>query len=76
MAAGKKRKGIPALHVFDLDNRLIMENAGKKKITVNTNKPSYFGWELNVSNLRPGIYRVDVLLDSDTVWRTFFRMDE
>jgi trypsin-like peptidase len=71
-----KRKGVPALHVFDLDNRLIFENAGKKKITVNTNKLSYSGWEMDVSTLPPGIYRVDVLLDADTVWRTFFRVIE
>jgi hypothetical protein len=70
----EKRKGIPALHVFDLDNRLIFENAGKKKITVNTNKLSYTAWEVDVSTIPPGIYRVDVLLDADTVWRTFFRV--
>lgn len=72
----EKRKGIPALHLFDLDNRLIFENAGKKKITVNTNKLSYTAWEVDVATLRPGIYRVDVLLDTDTVWRTFFRVVE
>ena len=72
----EKRKGVPALHVFDLDNRLIFENAGKKKITVNTNKLSYTAWEVDVATIRPGIYRVDVLLDSDTVWRTFFRVVE
>jgi hypothetical protein len=72
----EKRKGIPALHLFDLDNRLIFENAGKKKITVNTNKLSYTAWEVDVSTISPGIYRVDVLLDADTVWRTFFRVVE
>jgi len=72
----EKRKGIPALHLFDLDNRLIFENAGKKKITVNTNKLSYTAWEVDVSTIPPGIYRVDVLLDTDTVWRTFFRVVE
>jgi len=70
----EKRKGIPALRLFDLDNRMIFEDAGKKKITVNTNKLSYTAWELNIATLPPGIYRVDVLLDTDTVWRTFFRM--
>jgi hypothetical protein len=70
----EKHKGIPALRIFDLDNRLIFESAGKKKITVNTNKLSYSAWEINLSTLPPGIYRVDVLLEADTVWRTFFRM--
>jgi S1-C subfamily serine protease len=70
----EKRKGTPAVRVFDLDNRLIFEDAGKKRITVNTNKLSYTAWELSISTLPPGIYRVDILLDADTVWRTFFRM--
>jgi hypothetical protein len=70
----EKRKGIPALRLFDLDNHLVFEDAGKKKITVNTNKLSYSAWELTIGTLPPGIYRVDVLLDTDTVWRTFFRM--
>jgi trypsin-like peptidase len=72
----QKRKGIPALHLFNLDNRLILESAGKKKITVNTDRLSYSVWELNLSSLPPGIYRIDVLLDADTVWRTFFRLVE
>ena len=72
----EKHKGIPALRIFDLDNRLIFESAGKKKITVNTNKLSYTAWELDISTLPPGIYRIDVLLAADTVWRTFFRMVE
>ena len=72
----QKRKGVPALHLFNLDNRLIFESAGKKKITVNTDRLSYSVWELNISTLPPGIYRIDVLLDVDTVWRTFFRVVE
>jgi hypothetical protein len=32
--------------------------------------------EAQLPTLPPGIYRVDVLLDADTVWRTFFRMVE
>ena len=72
----EKHKGIPALRIFDLDNRLIFESAGKKKITVNTNKLSYTAWELDIATFPPGIYRIDVLLAADTVWRTFFRMVE
>jgi len=72
----EKHKGLPALRVFDLDNHLIFESAARKKITVNANKLSYSAWELNVATLSPGVYRVDVLLDTDTVWRTFFRMVE
>lgn len=72
----EKRKGLPSLRMFDLDNRLIFEGVGKKKITVLPNKLSYSAWEVDIATLPPGIYRVDVLLDTDTVWRTFFRMIE
>ena len=70
----EKRKGVPTLRLFDLDNHLIIESAGKKKITVTANRLSYSARELDLSKLSPGVYRVDVLLDADTVWRTFFRM--
>lgn len=72
----EKRKGYPSLRVYDLDNRLISETLNKKKITVTPNKLSYSLWDLNLAPLQPGIYRVDVLLDGDSVWRTFFRMVE
>lgn len=70
----EKRKGRPSLRLYDLDNRLITEEQNKKKITVSPNKLSYSAWDLNFTALPAGIYRVDVLLDTDIVWRTFFRM--
>lgn len=72
----EKRKGQPALRIYDIDNQLVNETVNKKKITVNPNKLSYSLWEMKFATLKPGIYRIDVLLDSDIVWRTFFRMVE
>ena len=72
----EKRKGYPSLRVYDLDNRMISETLNKKKITVTPNKLSYSLWDLNLAALGPGIYRIDVLLDGDFVWRSFFRMVE
>lgn len=72
----EKRKGKPSLRVYDLDNHLLMETENKKKITVNPNKLSYSAWELSFANVPAGIYRIDVSLDGDIVWRTFFRMVE
>lgn len=72
----EKRKGYPSLRLYDLDNKLISETLNKKKITVEPNKISYSLWDLNLATLSPGIYRFDVLLDGDFVWRTFFRMVE
>jgi S1-C subfamily serine protease len=72
----EKRKGRPSLRLYDLDNRLISEDQNKKKITVSPNKLSYSLWDLNFAGLPAGIYRFDVLLEADIVWRTFFRMVE
>jgi len=72
----EKRKGQPSLRLYDLDNHMISEYLNKKKITVIPNKLSYSLWEFNLSDLRPGIYHFDVLLDADFVWRTFFRVVE
>jgi S1-C subfamily serine protease len=70
----EKRKGIPSLQLYDLDNRLLSESPGKKKISVSPQKLSYSAWEFPLGNLPAGIYRLDVSLNSDTVWRTFFRI--
>jgi len=70
----QKRKGIPSLRLYDLDNHVLTESPGKKRISVNPQKLSYTAWELNLVNLAPGIYRIDVSLDADPVWRTFFRV--
>ncbi len=72
----EKRKGRPSLRLYDLDNRLISEEQNKKKITVSPSKLSYSAWDLNLAALPAGIYRFDVLLEADIVWRTFFRMVE
>jgi hypothetical protein len=74
--ADEKRKGSPSLRLYDLDNRLINEAPNKKKITVNPNKLSYSAWDLTFGNLPASIYRLDVLLEGDIVWRTFFRTVE
>ena len=72
----EKRKGVPALRLYDLDNHLINEIKAKKAISLSPNKIAYSIWQFQLSNLAPGIYRIDVLLDTDAVWRTFFRINE
>jgi trypsin-like peptidase len=70
----QKRKGVLSLRLYDIDNHLLTESQGKKKISIIPQKLSYTFWELNLINLAPGIYRIDISLDADAVWRTFFRI--
>ena len=70
----EKRKGYPSLRLYDLDNNLLNETLNQKKISITPSKLSYSLWEFNLGTLQPGIYRFDVLLEGDFVWRTFFRV--
>ena len=70
----EKRKGYPSLRLYDLDNNLLNETLNQKKISITPSKLSYSLWEFNLATLQPGIYRFDVLLEGDFVWRTFFRV--
>lgn len=71
----EKYKGLGHLRVYDLDNRLLGEG---KPVKVNFHPGTSYicSWELGVAGLAPGIYRVDILLDSDPAWRMFFRITE
>ncbi|MGH9712987.1 MAG: trypsin-like peptidase domain-containing protein [Candidatus Acidiferrales bacterium] len=70
-----KRKGTSALAVYDLDNKLIGQT-GSSKIELQTGKLSFFAGHLDISNLTPGIYRLDVLISGSPLWRTFFRITD
>ena len=72
----EKLKGLPALRIYDLDNHLLSEDKAKKAISVNPGKLSYSIWQVALASLPPGTYRIDVLLDADATWRTFFRIAE
>ncbi len=71
----EKRKGIAICRVFDLDTRKIGE--GKPlKINLKPDERMASRWEFGLQKLPSGIYRVDVLIDNDVVWRAFFRMTD
>jgi S1-C subfamily serine protease len=69
----EKRKAFAYLRVYDLDNRLLFESK-PLKISLRPNQILYSSWDLTLGNLPAGIYRIDVYLDADPVWRTFFRL--
>jgi S1-C subfamily serine protease len=72
----EKLKGLPSLRIYDLDNHLLSEDKAKKPINLSPGKLSYSIWQLALTGLPPGTYRIDVLLDTDAHWRAFFRIAE
>ena len=61
------------LHFYDLDNNLV----GKTKPTqlkLRKDKVTFVTWTINAAGLRPGIYRLDFLLDEQPLWRVYFEL--
>lgn len=69
----EKRKGRASVRLYNLDNKLLFESKFLK-VTLHPGEVFFSMWEMTLGeNTSPGIYRLDVVLDSDTVWRTFLK---
>jgi hypothetical protein len=66
-------RGQGSIRLFDAENTMIAASQPKR---VNYNRGSYSEsrWEFPLPP-KPGMYRVDVLVDATTYWRGFFRLD-
>ena len=71
----KKRKSSAALAIYDLDNHLIGQSASTK-LELSPGKMTFFAAPIDLVNLVSGVYRADVLVDGNPVWRTFFRVTD
>jgi len=71
----EKLKTSVALKFYDVENRLIGD--GKpQKFNAGRNDRSYHTWEIPIEGIKPGFYRLDVVLGDETAYRTFFRIAE
>jgi hypothetical protein len=68
-----KLKSIAFLRIYNIDNHLV---ATAKPLKVNLSKGQlmYSVWTLDIGQLPFGTYRVDLVLGTDPVWRSFFRL--
>ncbi len=65
---------LASLRIFDNGNHLLSESK-PGKVNVDAGKSTLSTWQIPLAALRPGaIYRVDVALDGDPVWRSYFRI--
>jgi len=68
-----KLKSIAFLRIYNIDNKLV-GTAKPLKVNLSKGQLIYSSWTLGVSQMPEGTYRVDLVLGSDPVWRSFFRL--
>lgn len=64
-------KGIVSGRVYDSNNRLILDVA-PKKISLEDKVPTRVAFDFAPASFAAGVYRVDVLWNSQPAWRTVF----
>ena len=71
----QKQDSTIQIEVFSEDNRRLQASE-PRKVRLRSSESFVQSWELPLAALRPGIYRVDVVLGVEPVWRTFFRLTD
>jgi len=66
-------KGTATMRVYDADNRTLGQSSSQK-VNLHSGALSLSSWEIPLASLPTGIYRVDVTLGDDIVWREFYRL--
>jgi hypothetical protein len=69
----KPFKGTATMAIFDADNRTLGKT-NPLKLTLRPGDLSVSAWDIPLATIPAGIYRVDVSLGDDIVWRKFFRL--
>jgi hypothetical protein len=69
-------KGRANLQVYSPDNKMLMFSGKVKdaKVNLKPGKRMSTYWQIDVSDLAPGVYRADVLFNDEPACRTFFRV--
>jgi hypothetical protein len=72
----KKHKGIGTFRLFGSNNNLMMESKPSKLSFDPSNRFSTSTWNIPLAQLPDDLYRLDLRLDADTIWRAFFRVTD
>jgi hypothetical protein len=59
--------------VYDADNHAL-GHSNPQKLNLHSGSLSLSTWEIPLTALPSGVYRVDVMQGEDIVWRKFFRL--
>jgi hypothetical protein len=70
-----KEKVMCSVQFFSADNKLI-GSSKQQSLSLAPGKYASTTWDFPLSQLTPGIYRVDLLINEKTSWREFIRVTE
>jgi len=71
----KNGKGILSAKVYDYRNNLIVD-VPPKRISFSEEAPTRIAFSFGIEKFAAGVYRVDVLWNDESAWRTFFRITD
>ena len=71
----ERRRGMVTVRFFDLHNRPLGQSK-PSKVDLKPGDYKQLAWTVPIATLKPGTYRLDVFIDAEPVWRTFFRLTE
>src|SRR5580658_474932 len=71
----RKQKVATTISVFDLDNKAVSQSAPDVSATPG-GKLVFLSKALDIGKLEAGVYRLDVVMNGNPVWRTFFRITD
>ena len=71
----KRQKVTCEIRLFNLDNKMLVSSK-PKELSLNPEKFMATTWEIPVGNMSPGIYRIDLAVGAQVVWREFFRVTD
>jgi hypothetical protein len=69
----EKREGMSVYRIYDLDNRLMIQGR-PVKLVLRPRVYSVNTWPFPLGPLPSGVYRIDLVMDADPVWRSYFRV--
>jgi len=71
----EKRDGMGIFRIYDIDNALVLHGP-PQKLALRPRVYSVMTWNFPLARLAVGTYRIDLDIDENPAWRTYFRVVE
>jgi Trypsin-like peptidase domain len=71
----RKFRGSAFLRIYNIDNKP-MGFTKPAKLNFSKNQVGFTSWSFEIAHWATGLYRIDLVVDSDPVWRSFFRLTD